>query len=141
MERNRRGGYASWFMATETAGGAERERSVRSIPCAAGGGARKAGHAGLSRLSCLWGRGREVRDVRDWRAGVSLSGLSGLSGWQNRIDRIHQMNEIAPLANGILPNGKARSTGRCMLLLAGFEPDAFGFLVWRGHELADCLKQ
>ena len=74
MERNRRGGYASWFMATETAGGAERERSVWSIPCAAGGEARKAGHAGLSRLSCLWGRGREERDELDWRA----AGLVGL---------------------------------------------------------------
>ena len=76
VERNRRGGYASWFMATETAGGVERERSVRSIPCAAGGGARKAGHAGLSRLSCLWGRGREERDERDWRDGVSINGKS-----------------------------------------------------------------
>ena len=60
-------------------------------------GARRAGLAGEA-------RGAE---------GTGLSGLFGLSclsGWQNRIDRIHQMNEIDPLANGILPNGKARGT-------------------------------
>jgi len=81
---------------------------------------------------------RAAWEVPRWtRAVGDQSGPSPtLSAWNRFLGEF-----IDQLAIGILPNGKVETRGWRMLLLAGFEPDAFGFLVWRGHELADCLKQ